>query len=248
MNKPQPRSDKILLTIPFWEGDRNQVGLLAKLLTDLEPAHSSRADILFVNRFDCRPMDPAAIKYVSRRFNVHQHRSARKEVGWPSGCNGLFFGTLEFVYHMMAAGKIPSYKAVMNFASDVVPLQANWLAHMHDIWNALQQRGRVTNAGALIDGDHPHINGDAFLMSGDLDFLKWLVKDIGGIRQRAGWDWILAPQFQARGWANIPSIISLWQTKTMPRAVAEEWRKRGIVLIHGVKDDSLLAHARSILL
>lgn len=247
MKIPQAPSNKFLITVPFWKGDKNQAEWMTRLLADLEPGHSDKADILFVNRFDCPPMSPAFIKYVARKFNVFQHRSARKETGWPCGCNGLFFGTLEFVYHKMAAGQIPNYKAMFNMASDVVPLQKNWLAHMHDAWNALQQSRRVVCAGALIDGDHPHINGDAFFLSG-LELLRWLTKEVGGVKVRAGWDWVLAPNFRDRGWANIPGIISLWQTPTMPRAVAEDYRRKGIILIHGVKDDSLLTHARNILL
>lgn len=249
--KPVP-TDKFLITIPFWKGDKSQAAHLVKLLADLEPGHCTRADILLVNRTDCPPMDPAAVKYLSRKFNVYQHRSARKETGWPCGCNGLFFGMLEYVYHMISAGKIPSYPAIFNMASDVVPLSPAWIEYLQHQWAFLPANLRhpVYAAGALInaDGDHPHINGDAFLMSGELQFLKWLVKDIGGIRQRAGWDWILADSFRARGWANIPGVHSLWQTPTMSRAAAENWRRDGAVLIHGVKDDSLLQHARAILL
>lgn len=249
MRKDLEPSGKILIAIPFWQGDRDQVGHLAKLLADLEKKHSDRADILFVNRFDCRPLDAAAIRYVARRFNVYQHKSARKETGWPCGCNGLFFGTLEYVYHMMEAKKIPAYKAILNLASDVVPLVPDWIDYLHQQWEFLPANLRhpVYAAGALIGGDHPHINGDAFLYAGDQKFLKWLVRDVGGIKVRAGWDWVLAPNFRDWGWANIPGIHSLWQTPTMPDAVAAEWRKNGAVLIHGVKDNSLLTYARKVL-
>lgn len=246
MRKIQDISPKILITIPYWQGDRDQAMHLAKLLADLEPKHSERADILFVNRFDARPLDGAAIRYVSRKFNVFQHKSARKETGWPCGCNGLFFGTLEYVYHMMEAAKIPAYKAIFNMGSDVVPMVSDWIDYLHQQWDFLPANLRhpVYCAGALIDGDHPHINGDAFLYSGDLKFLKWLVRDIGGIKIRAGWDWVLAPNFQSWGWANIKGVHSLWQTPTMPDAPAAEWMKNGAVLIHGVKDNSLLNFAR----
>lgn len=223
---------------------------LAKLLADLEPKHSAKADVLLVNRFDCKPFDAAAVKYLSRKFNVFQHRSARKETGWPSGCNGLFFGAIEYIYHMSSAGKIPSYKAVFNMGADVVPLARDWIDFLHYQWEFLPAslKRDVTSAGALIDGDHPHINGDAFLFSGDLEFLKWLARGIGGVKQRAGWDWILAPQFEARGWANLAGVHSLWNTATMSFTDAKSWQKRGTVLIHGVKDTSLLTFARKTLI
>lgn len=246
----QHKSDKILISIPFWNGDRWQAMLLAKLLADLEPKHSTRADLLLVNRFDCKPFDAAAIKYLSRKFNIYQHQSKRKDVGWPQGCNGLFFGSLEYIYHMSEAGKIPVYKAIFNMGSDVVPLVKDWIDYLHYQWSFLPPNLRhpVTSAGALIEGDHEHINGDAFLFTGEVPFLKWLAKDIGGVKVRAGWDWVLAAEFRNRGWGNLQGVHSLWQTPTMTRAEAENWRKNGAVLIHGVKDDSLLKHARSFLL
>lgn len=248
----QATSDKILITIPFWEGDRYQVEILVKLLADLQKNHSDRADILFVRRFDTKPLKPEIIKYVSRKFNVLQHRSARKETGWPCGCNGLFFGSLEYIYHMQTDGRIPQYKAFFNMAADVVPLRVDWIDYLQAKWDKLQKlQHPVKTAGAFLqgpEGTRDHINGDAMLFSTEPGFLRWLAKDVGGIRVRAGWDWVLAADFERHGWSNVEGIRSLWQTETMPRAVAEEWIARGVVLIHGVKDDSLLKHARSFLL
>jgi hypothetical protein len=243
-------AEKILICIPYWAGDNGQASLLAKLLADLSPGHSNLADILFVRRFDAQPMNADVMKHVTRKFNVLQHRSTRREIGWPQGCNGLFFGALEYIYHMSVAGKIPAYKAIFNCASDVVPLVPDWLEYLHQQWRFLPANLKhpVYTAGALIAGEHPHINGDAMLYSGDPKFLKWLAKDVGGIKQRAGWDWVLAGQFQHWGWANIPNVYSLWQTPSMGRAEAENWRAQGAVIIHGVKDNSLLEHARKMML
>lgn len=251
MKKPTAFAEKILISIPYWAGDNGQASLLAKLLADLSPTHSNLADILFVHRFDAKPMNEEVIKHVSRKFNVMQHKSGRKETGWPMGCNGLFFGSLEYVYNMSIAGKIPAYKAIFNMASDVVPLVPDWLEYLHQQWRFLPAnlRHSIYSAGALIDHpDHPHINGDAFLYSGDPKFLKWLAKDVGGVKQRAGWDWVLAGDFRRWGWANLPNVYSLWQTPTMSWAEAENWRAKGAVLIHGVKDNSLLEHARKMML
>jgi hypothetical protein len=83
-------SNKILITIPFWNGDKDQAMKLARLLADLQPVHSTTADVLFVSRFDTKH-DKQTIDYVSRKFNVYYHVSQRREVGWPHGCNGTFF-------------------------------------------------------------------------------------------------------------------------------------------------------------
>lgn len=250
MRKLVVASQKILITIPFWEGDKPQAAALAKLLADLQPSHSSLADILFVRRADCKSLSVDAIKYVSRKFNVMQHRSARKETGWPCGCNGIWAGGLEYIYHMSEAGRVPSYKAIFWMGADVVPLVSDWIEYLHEQWRFLPANLKhpVYCAGALIDGEHSHINGDAFLFSGEQKFLKWLVHDVGGIKQRAGWDWVLARSFEQWGWANLPGVHSLWQTPTMSMDEARAWVAKGAVLIHGVKDHSLLEHARKILL
>jgi len=83
---------------------------LARLIADIEPAHNQLADFLFVNRFDTPP-DRDTVKYVSRKFNVFSYQSARRSIGWPRGCNGLFFGSAEYFYHMSAENrKTPRYK------------------------------------------------------------------------------------------------------------------------------------------
>lgn len=249
MKKARPVSDKILLSVPFWEGDKNQAGLLLKLLADLEHKHSTQADVLLTHRFDAKPLGPDAIKYISRKFNVYQHKSQRREQGWPRGCNGLFFGSLEFIYHMLDAGKIPAYKAIFNMASDVVPLRRDWLAWLSHTWDSLQNVSHpVRVAGAFVGGDRDHINGDACFLSSELPFLKWLVKGVGGIKPAAGWDWLLAGDFRDRGWSDIAGIKSLWSTPTMTRKEADYWLAEKVYLVHGVKDDSLLRHAREILL
>lgn len=241
--KPEP-SDKILIVIPYWEGDRVAAISLSHLLADLQPSHSEEFDIVFVGRWDTKPIKPTTIAYVSRKFNVFQHESKRRETGWPMGCNGLFFGSLEFCYHMMDAGKIPHYKAIFICAGDSVPVSRGCFDYLHRQWDKLSAEKSLSVAGALIPGEHEHINGDCCLLSGDLGFLKWLVKDVGGIKVRAGWDWVLAPDFEQRGWADLPGVVSLWQTPTMSEETAAGWVKRGIVWIHGVKDDSLIKFAR----
>ncbi len=251
MRRPPAQSHKILITIPYWDGDRNQAMLMAKLLADLEPKHSDLADILFVHRFDSKKIDPEGVKYISRKFNVLQHRSARKETGWPAGCNGILWGMLEYVYHKSEAKQIPQYKAIFNMASDVVPLRQDWLPWLHAQWDAIRRKDSTCcMAGAFIQNHdaRDHINGDACFLATDYEFLKWLVRGVGGIRVRCGWDWLLASDFCDRGWSDIAGIKSLWQTPTMTQAEAEAWIKRKVFMIHGVKDNSLLEHARKILL
>lgn len=244
-------TNRILIALLFWDGDRAQAMQLARLLADLEPEHCKQADFLFVCRFDSGH-SLETVNYVSRKFNVHTYKSRRKETGWPRGCNALFFGMLEFVYHKMAAGQIPNYKAIFVVGPDGAPIKKNWLNYLVQAWDVANKERKIYSAGALIPaGPHgwEHINGDAMFLSGDLAFLKWLTMDIGSVRVSAGWDWVLADGFKKWGWRNFPFVRSLWRRE--PPFTQENWdaeNTSGVVWIHGVKNNDLLDLSRKNLL
>lgn len=247
MKNPVP-TDRMLICLLFWEGDKKQCFALAKLIADLEDSHSSKADLLFVSRFDCKH-DMDAIRAISRKFNVYTHTSKRRGTGWPMGCNSLFFGTLEWVYYKMAGAQIPHYRSVLILGADTVPLNKNWIDIMR---NAFEENGRPCISGALIKdpvGGHDHINGDCALLTGDLNFLKWLTLEIGDISVQAGWDWVLSKEFERRGWCNFPFVTSYWN-RPVP-FTQEDWEREqasGTVMFHGQKGFSLLNIARKNLL
>lgn len=248
MKKITP-SNKILIIFPFWERDRVTLQGLSHLLADLMPSHSEDFDVLFVARFDCPQVDAATIKHVSRKFNVMTHTSRRRDVGWPGGCSGVFFGALEYVYHKMNVGQIPNYKALFICAADAVPISRDCFGYLHRQWDAIAQKKAICMAGALVpDGGREHINGDCCLLTGNLGFLKWITKTVGGMKARVGWDFGLADSFRDRGWSNIPGIRSFWGTPTSSMADAHSWARQGIIWVHGVKDESLLRNARTLLL
>ena len=64
---------KILLALQFYPGDQKAAMALARLLADIEPRHSDRADIVFAGRFDVKH-DRETIGYVARSFNVMPFR------------------------------------------------------------------------------------------------------------------------------------------------------------------------------
>lgn len=248
----KPPSNKILIQIPFWAGDRNQAFKMARFLADLQPSFCDQADILFTSRFDSRHGEET-IKYVSRKFKVWKHTSKRRQTGWPLGCNGLLFGGLEFFYHKKAAGQIPNYRAIFNMEGDCVPLSKDWISHIVNEWDAnrISRKVPIYVAGALIPGDaerRAHVNGGACLLSGDLDFMKWLVLTASSFQAKVGWDWILAPEFQRWGWTDIYGLQSWWNTKTFFKGDWDRVLASGVFFIHGIKDDSLLNLARKKLL
>lgn len=244
-------SNKILLALQYWNGDKAQACKLAEFLADLEPKHSDLADFLFVARFDTKH-DDATVAKVSRKFNIHTYISRGKGTGWPCGCNDLFFGTLGFFFHKAHAGQIPGYKAIFCFEADGIPMRKDWIAGLHKEWDRVNTpKGRVCQAGAWLDNGPDdvgtgHINGNC-LLSGDLGFLRWLVKAVNHVNVNVGWDWILAPQFKAKGWSDIPKIRSVWR-QPLTEELFLEGMKESRIWHHGVKDDAGIRFARKYLL
>lgn len=240
-------TNKILVVIQYWAGDRDQAIKLARLLADLEPRHSELADVCFVARFDSSH-DTSAVRHVSTKFNCYTYVSRRRGMGWPHGCNSLFFGGLEYVYHSIMGKKMPHYKAVLVLGADTTPLEKDWLARIHEAWDS--RMSGVYVAGAMLPAaGRDHINGDCILLSTDPKFLKWLAVDVGDVTTTAGWDWHLAGQFSSWGWQNFPIIKSAWNRKI--EFTELDWlteTSAGTVMFHGQKGDSLLDLARKKLL
>lgn len=244
MSKVRP-SNRILLVAPYWSGDQQPMRTLLHLLSDLEPAHCELADLLIVNRFDTPAMEQATIDHMARKFNVFQHNTKRRGMGWPHGCNSTALGALEWVYSMMNAGRIPNYKALFMMEADCTPLNRDWIKIFHHQW--LLFKDRVFVAGKQIEapGVHRHINGNCFL-SGNLKFLNWLVKQKGEPAQ--GWDYALAEDFRRWGVAEMPGLHCFWNTPSMSQETLWHLKNTGTIWLHGCKSNDALAFARKTLL
>lgn len=231
--------NRILLALQFWEGDQERAMKLARLITDMQPGRCENADFLFMARFDCQ-QDLQTIEYVSSKFNVfHYINRHRRGVGWPHGCNDLWFGTIDWVYGHKEANKIPDYKAILTFEADCVPLSPNWVSELSREWD----RAKAKVVGAMQQAPGPHINGNA-MFSGDLKFLYWLSREVSGCNPRGGWDYVLAPEFKRRGWAGSSLFQSDWGSATMPPERMKQLLDAGVVFHHGTKDESALRMVR----
>lgn len=234
---------KLLLSILFWEEDKRQAMQLARLLADLQDEHSDAADFLFVSRFDCTH-DDTTVKYVSRKFDTHVTTSRHRGKGWPLGCNAIWIGMIEWLFHKKNAKQLPDYKAVFCIEADGAPLRKDWINYLSQEWDRVNETIPIVMAGDVLTNPqgYQHINGNA-LLSADLSFLK-AVCHKAGFNARAGWDYHLAPWFKQKGWADLQGIKSDWRR---PAFKEEEWEKElaeGTVWLHGVKDNSLIEVAR----
>ena len=235
---------KILISLQYWNGDRNQADRLARLIADLEKTHNGRADFLFLPRFDCQ-LNLDTVNYVSRKFNVLTIGNVfrRREVGWPAGCNAAAFETFDFAFSR--AQQHHPYKAVLLLEADACPLHPNWIGDLHwAIDNAHPAKimgHHLPNGPKGFDGGH--ING-CCLVSGDFDTLYFLSRKIGGCTSAAGWDWVLAPKLQKFGWSDIPQIRSWWRKPSASTEELDEAARQGCALLHGVKDASVENYVR----
>lgn len=234
-----PLPTKILLALQFYGEDREKAMKVARLIADLEQRHSEYADFLFVSRFDCSH-DKKTLDYVSRKFNVYSHISRRREVGWAGGCNGLWFGTMDWIYSVNEAKRFPQYKAILTFEADAVPLSPNWISEISRAWDA----GQPTKVmGAMQTSPAEHCNGNC-LFSGDIKFLKHIARDIGGCSPHAGWDFALRGTFKRLGWKNSPLFRSWWNYPSMTAETYEQLLRENVVFFHGIKNDDTVNHVR----
>lgn len=230
---------KILLALQFYHGDKAQANKVARLIADLEAVKTDKADFLFISRNDTT-QDMDTVKYVSKKFNTFHYKNHRRGEMWPFGCNELWFGTMDWLYGHILAKKCPAYKAVLTFEADCVPITPHWIARLSEAWDKANKKV----VGSFQPAPGPHINGNG-LFSCDPAFLKWVSREVGGCPPNVGWDYYLAKSFRAWGWADCPAIRSWWNMATMPKAQFDQLVNEGVVLMHGVKDSSVLDHARA---
>lgn len=228
---------KILIALQICPLDKAPGMVLAKLIADLEPRHSDRADFLFFARFDTE-LEMGTINYVARKFNTQHYLNRwHRGTGWPFGCNQAFSGLAEFIYARGEARKFADYKAVLIVEADACPMHPNWISQLSNDWDVASAKGAKI-FGPLIEGEHPHINANC-MFSTDRKFMKWLARDAQFASTRGGWDWLLAPEFKQRGWADSTAMRSWWRYPSMSQETYDSLLAQGVAFFHGVRDASL---------
>jgi hypothetical protein len=235
---------KLLLAMQYWEGDRAQAEAALRLMADLQPGFSKDAGVVICCRFDA-VINSDLVGYVSKKFPVFTHRSTRQGVGWPFGCNELWFDLMLWIDGQRTVGTLREYKAVFTMESDDAPIVYDWIAQLSAEFDAkrpAQVVGHLLSYDKARPTETEHINGNA-LFALDLPLLALLRR-----KQAAppdfGWDAYMAPHFRKIGWAHTNKIRSLYRLDTATDAILDYWRDRGCAVIHGVKDLSALELTR----
>ena len=136
------KCNKILLALQFWSGDAARAYALARHLADLEDTHCEWADFMFCSRKDCE-IERRAVYQVARKFNVTTFRGRRDGVGWPHGCNDLWFDTMTFVWEQLTLKKFPQYKAILTIEADCIPMRKDWIRGLSRAWDKNREKGNA---------------------------------------------------------------------------------------------------------
>lgn len=238
---------KGIIAIQFYGGDKAKAMRLARLIADIEPVRRDDIDFVFIARADC-DHDSATAEYVSRKFNVRKLKCLSLGTGHPWGCWVLWFSLMEWFYHMKSQGKISDYKWVFAIEADCVPISKTWI----DECDAEFERFNTCMVGAESSDTFncsQHLNGNV-MVTGNPDFLKWLVMGItvSGVPVKQPWDIYLFPKFTEWGVGFSEKNLNRCGQRTMEHREFEWLRKHGWAFVHGVKDDSLIHHAREALI
>lgn len=237
--------ERRVLAIQYWSGDRDDALRLSRYITDLEPVRNPGVDLVFVVRSDAEAPDEIHLKRAARKFNVKTVRAPRAGAGHPRGCWVLWYSLIEWVLAQREAG-ISSTKWVMTLEADCIPLTRTWISELDQEWDRC---GDIRMMGCDPGCGISHVNGN-MLVSGQPDFLQWLVRDVGleAFPHNESWDTWMFPEFLRWGCAHSEKMFSSWRIPGVGASAYEQFRDQGYVFAHGIKDDSLIRQARRHLL
>jgi hypothetical protein len=91
------------------------------------------------------------------------------------------------------------------------------------------------------------MNGN-LLVNGDTEIFKWVIRLASNVPSTGGWDFLLSKEFKKRGWANIPGVVSYYNTRGYTAEVFAKLQEKQLIWVHGVKDNSIIEHGRNTLL
>lgn len=235
---------RLLVVVPYWEGDKQKMEQVIKLACDLLDSKSDRAELLFVARFDADFPSPSIQEEAAEKFSkVHLWRCHRRGMGFPSGCNEMALGILDYILTQrdndLAFTDISTF---LILESDCVITRRTWVEEICNAWDSLSGLGKLV-AGALqskekwgVDiGDH--INAVALYDPDILCFLPCLTR----CPTNRGWDHHFGPVI-------MPYAVdsALFKLDYQRQTISEEelYRDASVLIYHGVKDESAINAVR----
>ena len=148
---------------------------------------------------------------------------------------------------MMEANRVPSYKAIFTCETDGAPVFRDWVARLSQAWDTANQATPVCVAGPIVQIPSEHMNGN-LMVNGNTEIFKWVIRLASNVPSTGGWDFLLSKDFKKRGWANIPGIVSYYNTRGYTVEKYAKLQSDNLIWVHGVKDNSLIELGRRFLI
>jgi len=215
----------LLIILPYWKGDQKRLLPLSKLITGLEPHPVQDTHIMLAPRQDCEADRPSLAQFQTK-FHTFVMKCNSPSREYPDSTNGMFFSS----YQYLRTFRPKAYDATIWFEADMCPIDKFWRKKLIERWKSRNPNifamGHIFPAGGQ---DGMHLNGGALWSPKILD----RIPDI--CSSRGAWDWSnrnkILPVAQ-----SIEEIHYWHHARNVP-----SYPKDGkTVVIHGVKDDSLI--------
>lgn len=227
----------ILIVIPFWERDRTEAIDLCRIMAGLQSAHVGQAAHVALTCRNDSKIDPNMVKIISSRFNTLTHRSNSPLKGWPAGANGMFGDAMIWVSNSM----VKNYECVYWLEPDAIPLCPNWFADLTKAWRTRPRNANIVGCRSDCNGDGTgdHITGCAL-------YHPNIARIMPGIAtcDNMAWDYQLRAKIVAMG-QHTPLIENWYKQSNIPAATVYGQQAKGVVIFHGVKDDSVRKAVKS---
>lgn len=219
----------ILIAIPFWQGDKSQAIALCRIIAGLQSHHvGTTAHILLVCRQDCA-IDHNMINILKPKFQVFTYHSSSALKGWPSGSNGMFGSTMIHI----ANTAVKNYECVYWMEPDAIPISPNWFWCLVEEWRKRHPTSLVVGCRSDCNGNGTgdHVTGCALYHPNIARLMPYLTTC-----DNVAWDYQCRDKIVAVA-GSTGLIQNRYRERNVDAGVIEE---PGVVIIHGVKDDSVI--------
>ena len=234
---PARLAGRMVIALQYWKGDREAAMRLARFIADLEPRYRNDVAMFFVPRFDCET-DYDTLRHVSEKMDIMMVVTPTHSAGYPQSPNVMALDV------MRQAKTWEGIKFVQLMEADCIPVSRSWIDELHAEWDgAAMSNALVLGSWTEKCGSLGHINGNLMFDPKITDILK-----ISSPPETIAWDIYHATAFSAR-WMRTGLIANRYKQilVTEEQIKTPECGTHPPVLIHGVKDDSVLNYALKLL-
>ncbi len=244
---PAP-GERIVVSLQYWEGDRDKALRLARLLAGVERMKRDDVIFLIVHRRDATAPDPETLQILREKFGtVHVVKGVRPGEGHPDGCNALWVDTVTTL------GMLAHHaKYAFTTEADVIPLRRDWINVLKAEAAEMEASGKIVSGFWTAQGHEDlnyrqweHINGNMLVHTN----ISRKVHKIYYVPPGWAWD-IWLSQFFKPFWKKGDWIYNgytgaitdnPWESpnKRKPWTADEflELQEKGYSLIHGVRGE-----------